>query len=359
MRDNYNINQMALEITTSYTPDKSNTAWVINDLVESLEVNNPYLFGRPREYNLSMMLKLVLFAYTRSVFSSRKIQQLAEENLPARWLTQERVPSYRTIARFRISNELEELIQSGLDHLIDYLRKQNLIEDTIFIDGTKILADANKYSFVWKKATIKYDEMNRTQILSLMKDLRGVYQTKTLPKESELTFDEIDEVLTRLELRLEELEEEIRKTKKISPNPAKQQRRLLKSQRNKLMNRRNKMADHQKRLSICGTRNSYSKTDHDATFMRIKEDAMKNGQLKPAYNLQLGTSNQFIVSFDVYQNPGDTKTLQPFLEKMKDRQKLPKYIVADAGYASEQNYRYLEDEFSQHIALIPFFALFF
>lgn len=78
---------------------KNNTAWFIHELVEALQINDPYIFGRPRDYDLSMMLKLVLFAYTRSVFSSRKIEQLAEESLPARWLTQERVPTYRTIAR--------------------------------------------------------------------------------------------------------------------------------------------------------------------------------------------------------------------------------------------------------------------
>lgn len=354
MRDKYNMNQITLDITTSYIPEKTNTAWFIHELVESLELNDPYLFGRPREYSLSAMLKLVLFAYTRSVFSSRKIQQLAEENLPARWLTQEMIPSYRTIARFRISDDLESLIEQGLTNLTAYLREKNLIEDAIFIDGTKLLADANKYSFVWKKATIKFDKMNRVQLISLMNELEEAYQMKSLPDESTLSLDEIDEVITRLELRLETLEKEVRETKKVSPNPAKQQRRTLKSQKRKLTERREKMADHAHRLSICGVRNSYSKTDHDATFMRVKEDPMRNGQLKPAYNLQIASSNQFIVGYDVYQNPTDTKTLQPFLERLKHTGSLPQFIVADAGYGSESNYRFIEDELPHHTALIPY-----
>lgn len=132
---NYNMNQLTLDITTSYIPKKDNTAWFIHELVEALQINEPYIFGRPRDYDLSMMLKLVLFAYTRSVFSSRKVEQLAEENLPARWLTQERVPTYRTIARFRISNDVEELVNQSLEALTSYLRERQLIDEALFIDG--------------------------------------------------------------------------------------------------------------------------------------------------------------------------------------------------------------------------------
>ena len=172
MHTNYNINQTTLCINTEYIPSKNNTAHYINDLVESLQLAEPYLLGRPRKYDLSALLKLVLFAYTRGVFTSRKIEQFAEENLPARWLTQEQVPSYRTIARFRISNDVEKLLDKGLEALINYLRKQQLLDDAIFIDGTKILADANKYSFVWKKNTIRFDQMNREKHLLLMTELK-------------------------------------------------------------------------------------------------------------------------------------------------------------------------------------------
>lgn len=276
MHTNYNMNQLTLDITTSYIQKKDSTAWFINELVESLEITDSYLFGRPRNYDLSAMLKLVLFAYTRSVFSSRKIEQLAEESLPARWLTQEQMPTYRTIARFRVSNELETLIEKGFDSLVHYLRERQLINDSIFIDGTKLLADANKYSFVWKKTTLNYDKMNREQIVSLMSELKEAHLASHVPEGTSLTLDMIDEVLTRLEIRLEELEQEVLETRKVSPNPAKQQRRLLKAQTRKLNERREKMVDHQQRLVICGARNSYSKTDNDATFMRVKEDPMGN-----------------------------------------------------------------------------------
>ncbi len=106
---------------------------------------------------------------------------------------------------------------------------------------------------------------------------------------------------------------------------------------------------YEQQQAILGQRNSYSKTDTDATFMRMKEDHMKNGQLKPAYNPQISTENQIIVHYTIHQNPTDTKTLKPHLQSLKELygkriyRKL-KEITADAGYGSEENYDFLERE---------------
>lgn len=354
MQSHYNMNQLSLAIPTYYEPDKNNTAWYINELVEALAINEPYFFGRPREYDLSAMLKLILFAYTRSVFSSRRIEQFAEESLPARWLTQEMKPSYRTIARFRVSADLETLIETILNKLVDYLRAQHMIDEVTFIDGTKILADANKFSFVWKKNTLRFDEMNREAIIKLMAELKAAQVACHVPADTNLNLEMIDEVVTRLELRLSELETEIAATPKRSPHPAKQTRRTLKSKKKKLIERQAKILEHETQMAIYGDRNSYSKTDHDATFMRVKEDPMLNGQLKPAYNVQLATSNQFITGFGLFQRPSDTRTLIPFLKDQLANGHLGSYIVADAGYGSEANYRFIEDELPEHTALIPY-----
>ena len=92
-------------------------------------------------------------------------------------------------------------------------------------------------------------------------------------------------------------------------------------------------------MEILGDRNSYSKTDPDATFMRMKDDYMKNGQLKPGYNVQIATEGQYTLAYDVFPNPTDTRTLIPFLDKIESQFfPLPKYIVADAGYGGEANY---------------------
>ncbi|MDT2528222.1 transposase [Lactococcus petauri] len=105
-----------------------------------------------------------------------------------------------------------------------------------------------------------------------------------------------------------------------------------------------KFKEYTKKVYTCGSRNSYSKTDVDATFMRMKEDAMKNGQLKPAYNLQHGVDSEYIVWLTIGPQPTDTTTLIPFLKIMEERLNF-KYlkIVADAGYESEENYSFIEE----------------
>ena len=105
------------------------------------------------------------------------------------------------------------------------------------------------------------------------------------------------------------------------------------------------MAKYKEQENILGDRNSYSKTDPDATFMRMKDDHMRNGQLKAAYNWQLSTSNQYIVNYDIYPNPTDTLTLPHHIDQYKELYgKSPEVVVADSGYGSEQNYEYLENE---------------
>jgi hypothetical protein len=104
-----------------------------------------------------------------------------------------------------------------------------------------------------------------------------------------------------------------------------------------------RMEKYEKQEQILEQRQSYSKTDTDATFMRMKEDHMKNGQLKPGYNVQTGVENQFVVGFSVHQKSGDTTCLKPHLEQLKTMHgRLPDSIIADAGYGSEENYEYLE-----------------
>ena len=105
-----------------------------------------------------------------------------------------------------------------------------------------------------------------------------------------------------------------------------------------------KLDGHNQHPDTLGDRNSYSKTDKDATFMRMKEDAMNNGQTKPGYNLQIGTENQFIADFALFPNPTDTLTYIPFMEPFNKRYGLyPSTETADSGYGSEVNYRFMEE----------------
>ncbi|WP_165807755.1 transposase, partial [Apilactobacillus micheneri] len=196
--------------------------------------------------------------------------------------------------------------------------------------------------------------MNRVAITNLLHDMNDAKYTGNLPNESNISLNDLDEIIIHLENCLDDLNNQIQQDKKLSPNPNKQKRSKLKSIKRKLRFRKDKQIEYQEANKIFANRNSYSKTDHDAIFMRIKEDPMLNGQLNPAYNLQIATSRRFITNFDIYQNPTDTRTLIPFLNKQIENNSLGKYIVADAGYGSESNYRFIEDKLTNHIPLIPY-----
>src|SRR5690625_5211287 len=135
-------------------------------------------------------------------------------------------------------------------------------------------------------------------------------------------------------------------TKKIDDSDVVSERKQLRSERKEPKKYRKHYGDflvrkqkYQRDMEIFKDRNSYSKTDHDATFMRMKDDYMRNGQLKAGYNLQVATEGQYALAYDIFPNPTDTRTFIPFLNTIeKDYFELPKYIVADAGYGSEQNY---------------------
>ena len=169
-----------------------------------------------------------------------------------------------------------------------------------------------------------------------------------------------------LEILAQETEKEVEKlTEKIDREPKaipggsknKAKRRELKKIAHKL--RKDfipRAKKYEEAEEIFAGRNSYSKTDHDATFMHMKEDHMKNGQLKPGYNIQAATTNQYIVDFALFPNPTDFRTFEPFLDQMKSRGILDKFqnIVADAGYGSEYNYSILEENYSDKNYQIPY-----
>lgn len=202
-----------------------------------------------------------------------------------------------------------------------------VIDDVVFIDGTKILANANKYSFVWRKNTIRFSELNKAKAVALLEEIK-VSQANFFHEETELSFDDMDDIIARLEMHIDELDQAVEETQKVSPNPAKWERRTVKSQTRKLKEIRDKNEQYENQMDTFGNRNSYSKTDTDATFMRVKEDPMMNVQLKPAYNVQAAVSNQMVIGYDVFQNPTDTKTLIPLVKKMNDEGTLGSVVVA-------------------------------
>lgn len=206
----------------------------------------------------------------------------------------------------------------------------------IFIDGTKIEACANKYTFVWKKAVTKNSDKLLQKIADFVQECEEMYRIKLIYK-NQVRLHHIKKLRKRL-YKIKK-EENIEFVHGIGKRKTQLQKSI-----EQLDGYIARLKNYTNKIYKCGTRNSYSKTDEDATFMRMKEDAMLNGQLKPAYNLQHGVDSEYITWLTIGPQPTDTTTLIPFLKSAEKHLdfKYPK-IVADAGYESEENYLWMEE----------------
>ena len=359
MYKQYNKNQTSLSLPVELNVPANHIVRVIQLFVDALPIeylpkDSTSLRG-PHAYDPRMLLKLILFGYLRHTVSGRGLHQMALENIPMKWLIGDLdvVPSARTITRFRSApstNKLIELMYLKFRQLLDHLA---LIDDTaLYIDGTKLLADANKYSFVWRKSVERFEPRLDAKAEALFQDLvsDGTIGVDVLNQPDIL--QQLEAVNIELVKQVDQLDQAIA-TEKVKPGGSanKRRRRQLKKYthllQNDLIPRKQR---YQEAHAQFGDRNSYSKTDPDATFMRMKEDPMMNGQLKPGYNVQIGTQHQFVLYYDVNQRPTDQRTLIPFLQKI-DRHFV--YIVADAGYGSEPNYDHIM-KVCFSIPLIPY-----
>lgn len=361
MYRHYNMNQIVLPLNLVYELDENDIAFPIHALVESIPDSEFSVFrqedGRPA-FNPRMMFKIILCAYTQSIFSGRKIEAALKDSIRMRWLSQGQCPSYRTINRFRSDRRVRPVLEACFIQFRSFLVKNNLIdEEAIFIDGTKIEANANKYSFVWKRGTDRYEEQLNARSKALYEELVEKEILPAIQDESPEVLD--DSTYKKMEEALEKqvftYTEEIEKTKDVQKRKQmRHERKEPKLQLKQVRDFRQRKEKYRQQREILGERNSYSKTDHDATFMRLKEDHMRNGQLKPAYNLQIATNEQYVLGYDLFPNPTDTRTFIPFLKTLKDRFSCEaSYVVADAGYGSETNYRYVLEE-TQSIPLITY-----
>lgn len=207
-----------------------------------------------------------------------------------------------------------------------------------YIDGTKIESVANKYTFVWKKTVEKNKAKLEDKIKNILLQIdEGIAQDNapdadTMPDviDSQMLAQKIDE--------LNECNRQLPRETKEDKQVAKKKEKTVKE----LKKHQEKLEEYEQHLDTLGSRNSYSKTDPDATFMRMKEDAMNNGQTKPGYNVQIATENQYIVNMQMYCNPTDTTTFLDFLLHGKELTGvMMKECTADSGYGSEENYEFM------------------
>ena len=320
---------------------------VVDCAVESMDLTPlfaRYPGGGTSAYNPVMLLKVILYAYMDKTYSSRRIAKASRENIYFMWLTGSTPLDFMTISRFR-SERLCGMIDEIFIEMLRLLEQEGYITfEDYFLDGTKIEANASKYSWVWGKNTKRFKANLQKKVAELLADVdrseaeeNAAYGTDDLPemgRAQEINSEAIREAAAKIDEKL----------RKMPDN-----RELKKAKKTILKDYLPRMEKYEKQEEILEERRSYSKTDTDATFMRMKEDHMRNGQLKPGYNVQIGTENQFITGFTIHQRPGDTACMIEHLEHVKKLAgKLPESITADAGYGSEENYEYLEKSGGEH-----------
>jgi transposase len=314
-------------------PD-NHPARLVNEVVDSLDISeiiSLYKGGGCSAYHPRMMLKVLFYGYLSNVYSCRKIAKALGENIHFMYLSGNGMPDFRTINDFR-GKILKDKIQGIFAEVVKLLVSMGYVSlEVQYIDGTKIEARSNRYTFVWRKRVENSKAKLEQKIAKILSDIESHIQADTQAENEECLPTKFDS---------EALREKLAVLNKKLKEPSKQVAKdLAKLQEEHLP----KLAEYEQHLENLGDRNSYSKTDVDATFMRMKDDHMKNGQLKPAYNLQISTENQFITHLSLHQKPNDTTTLPAHLEGFEAAyQKQSAEVVADAGYGSEQNYEMLD-----------------
>jgi hypothetical protein len=250
-----------------------------------------------------MMLKVVIYAYLSNIYSCRKIENALQDRITFMWLSAGQEPDHNTINRFRSKNlkhSIHEIFTQEVRMLVDL---GHLTLEVSYVDGTKIESWANRYTFVWRKTVEKNKaklEMKIRKVLEYIDE--GILQDN-LPDDEPPTPINSEE----LKKRIAEINRE---------NRTKAEQKEIKTLENNYLP---KLAEYEQHLKTMGNRNSYSKTDPAATFMHLKDDRMQNGQLKPAYNVQIATENQFVTHYDFFQNPTDYLTFKPFVNDYKER----------------------------------------
>lgn len=297
--------------------------------------------GRKR-FDSETMLKVILFAFMEHGYVSvREIEKLCKTDIRFMWLLQDNdAPSFMTIDNF-MNHCLSESIEEIFIEINKYIFEQENVDlNHVYIDGSKLVANANRYSWVWKKSSIKNRKKTFDKVTALLEEINNeiIYQGIRFDIRTEYAIE-----------YLEQITEQYIKLTGIIPSLIVRGRghHKTKEQRNydKLVEYTEKLKKYAKHIRTCGEeRNSYSKTDNDATFMRMKKDYMGNDQLLPGYNIQLGLCDEYISVFDVKQYASDMDCFQPLMEKFNNTyHRYPIYPVADAGYGSFNNYLYCEE----------------
>ena len=307
------------------------TVSAIIDRLDISGIESTYKGSGTSSFHPRMLLKVIVYSYMCNVYSGRRMERLLHENVNYMWLSGMSRPDFRTINRFRSERLCDGRFEELFRQTVVMMNGEGLVSLKVqYIDGTKIESVANKYTFVWKGSVEKNKARLEAKIDAVLKAAESVLEEEN----GECSAEEpcVEDLPERTERILRKMDEQGISDRKL--------RRSVEKVKDESLP---KLDSYDRHLETMGERNSYSKTDPDATFMRMKEDAMNNGQTKPGYNVQIATENQFITNYGIYWRPTDWGTMIPFLDSFRERYGTQSdEVVADSGYGNEANYAYME-----------------
>ena len=351
--------QLKLPLDLERIIDISDPVYSFSEIVDCIDFSKYFAIkehktGRPR-YDSTTMLKIILFSFMENGYLSlRNIEKSCKTDIRYMWLLDGmEAPTFATFGNFirdELTNSIEYIFQA-INGVI--FEKDSVDLNHTYIDGTKIEANANKYTWVWKKSCVK----NRDKVFVKVTELINEINLEDLGFLG-ISFEIREEyAIEYLDLILNKYREiyAINTSSFVSGKghrKSPQQRRYQ-----KLEEFKERLIKYSNSIEICGdTRNSYSKTDHSASFMRIKTDYMGNDQLLPAYNMQMAICDEYIAAVDVKQYASDMECFVPLMEKFHEFYgHYPKYPVADAGYGSFNNYIYCQEHGMEKYMKFPMF----
>jgi transposase len=307
---------------------------VVNKTIDGLNITPliaTYKGGGSSSYNPLMLLKVLVYAYLSKNYASRKIAKALCEDVNYMWISGMQRPDFRTINIFR-SGRLKGVVDQVFGSMVEFCIANKYIKlENYFVDGTKMEANARKTSYVWSKNTERYKEATQKKIKELLEHIEEINRKEN----AEYGESDLEELGNESTITSEKLKEQIEKLNTII-NPTKPNKQALKELQTKQLP---KLERYEEQERLLGVRKSYSKTDTDATFFR-----MKNDQLLPAYNVMIGTENQFILNYSIHQKASESdQFIKHFTKFTGTTGLLPEDVIGDATYGSEENYAFLEE----------------
>lgn len=317
----------------------------VNGCIDALDTTlllKQYKGGGASIFHPKVMLKVLVYAYLSKIYSSRRIAKACREDVNFMWLAGSNKPDFRTVNHFR-SGRLKAVIDEVFGSMLRLMIAGKLVRlESCFVDGTVMRADANQYSYVWKKNAQRYKKATEDRISDLLRHIDqinrqeeaeyGERDLEELGNESTLDIAQIQEHVKGINERLRQKRNE---GQKLNDNEREVARSASELEKKHLP----KLAKYEEQLRQMPDRGSYSKTDRDATFMR-----MKNGQILPAYNVIVATENQVIVNYSVHRTAGESQHLIPHLKKLRAHARhLPDSLTSDSAYGSQENYTFLDE----------------